>query len=261
MANGNDSRRFLSGLLGRPIVAAIVAAVVSGLVVFVACFMVWYQVGGAAWRSWVSVEEAQLIERDKLSLIVNSCEGTPNFSVLTETEVDIQVKLYVSFDALGTRLSGPPEACMRRVGVRLSEPLGNRVVVDKHTGQLVSVTPGYGPVLTSPPPDEDSGGMDSIVRGTLEFDESTGCLYLNRATVVWPAGATWQDDPPAVKIHGRLIEPGMSVIGEGGYIPYDSIMIAPGDAVAEAAYECIDLSVPHPEIAVFNPGSRVDVVP
>ena len=261
MPNGNDSRGFLSRLLGRPLVAAIVASAVSGLLVFAACFMVWYHVGGGAWRSWVSVEEAQLIELDKLSLIVNSCEGAPHFSVLDETEVDIQVKLYVPFSAFGPRLDGPPQACERRVELRLSEPLGKRVVVDKHTGKLVSVTPGYGPVLTSPPPDENSGGMNGVVRGTLVFNENTGCLYLDQSTVMWPAGATWQDDPPAVKIHGQLIEPGMKVIGGGGYFPYNSIVLAPGNAIAEAVYECIDLSVPHPSIAFFNQGSRVDVVP
>ena len=207
--------------------------------------------------------EAQLIAPDRLSLIVNSCGGTPRFSVLTETEVDIQVKLYVPFSAFGPRLDGPPQACERRVELRLSEPLltGKRVVVDKHTGKLVSVTTGYGPVLTSPPPGEGSGGMDSPVTGTLVFDESTGCLYLNRSPVVWPAGASWQADPPAVKIHGQLIEPGMKVIGGGGSIGYDFVKAVAGEAVAEAAYECIDLSAPHPDISFFNQGSRVDVVP
>ena len=143
MPNGPDSKRFLSGLLGRPIVAAIVASVLTGLVVFVACFMVWYHVGGSAWRSWKSVEEAQLIAPDRLSLKVNSCEGGPQFSELAETEVDIRVKLYVHFNAFGIRLGGPPAACVKHVEVRLSEPLGNRVVVDMHTGQAVSVTKAY----------------------------------------------------------------------------------------------------------------------
>ena len=61
----------------RQLLYLVVPAVVSGLVVFAACFTVWYQAGGGYWRSWVSVEEAQLIEPDKLSLMVNSCEGTP----------------------------------------------------------------------------------------------------------------------------------------------------------------------------------------
>ena len=261
VTSDSDSSRFPGGLLRNPIVVATVTAAVTGLVVFVACFMVWYHVGGSAWRSWKSVEEAQLIAPDRLSLKVISCEGAPQLSELAETEVDIQVKLYVHFSAIGIRLGGPPAACVAHVEVRLSEPLGNRLVVDMHTGQSVSVTTGYGPVLTSPPPGVGSGGMDSPVRGTLVFDESTGCLYLDGSPVVWPAGATWQADPPAVKIHGQLIEPGMKVKGGGGSIGYDFVKAVAGEAVADAAYECIDWSLPHPDISFFNQGSRVDVVP
>ena len=98
------------------------------------------------------------------------------------------------------------------------------------------------------------------------FDESTGCLYLDsnsefRYPVVWPAGASWQADPPAVKIHGQLIEPGMSVEGAGRYLRYGSIKMVAGEAVADAAYECADRSDPLKKIAFFNKGSRVDVVP
>ncbi len=251
----------------RLLLCLIVTAVVSGLVVFVACFMIWYHVGGGVWRGWVSVEEAQLIEPDKLSLLVNSCI-TPEVSVLNETGVDVQVRLHYYFIPLRSVGYPPNDVCEERVEIRLGEPLGNREVVDKRTGQLVSVTPGpgYGPVLTSPPPHEDSYGIDSPVSGTLVFDESTGCLYLEnnseyRYPVVWPAGASWQADPPVVKTHGQLIEPGMSVEGAGRYLRYDSIKGLAGAAVADAAYECADRSDSLKEIAFFNKGSRVDVVP
>ena len=253
----------------RQLLYLVVPAVVSGLVVFAACFTVWYQAGGGYWRSWVSVEEAQLIEPDKLSLIVNSCEGTtPLLSLIEQTEVDVLVKLSVFHSVLRGGHDIPLSECPKTVEVYLDEPLDNRVVVDKHTGRLVSVTPGpgYGPVLTSPPPHEDSYRIDSPLRGTLVFEESTGCLYLDsnseyRFPVVWPAGASWQADPPAVEIHGQLIEPGMSVEGAGRYTRYDSIKILAGDAVADAAYECADRSDPRKNIAFFNKGSRVDVVP
>ena len=71
-----------------------------------------------------------------------------------------------------------------------------------------------GPVLTSPEPDGFFGVMDAKVRGTVVFDEKTGCLYLGSSNskdlhpVVWPAGASWQADPPAVKLQGPPIEPG-----------------------------------------------------
>ena len=111
--------------------------------------------------------------------------------------------------------------------------------------------------------------MDGIVRGSVVFDESAGCLYLgssseNRKAVVWPAGASWQADPPAVKIHGQLIEPGMSVEGGGGYVLYESIKAFAGTAVADAAQACADptgLTGPTADVALFNVGSEVDVVP
>ena len=128
MPNIPSSVGFLSKLLGRPIVAAIAASVVTGLVVLVACFMVWYHVGGGAWGSWKSVEEAQLVEPDMLRLRVYSCEGRPGFSELRETEVDVQVKLYVlfHFNTSLRMLGGPPLACEAHVEVPLREPLGDR---------------------------------------------------------------------------------------------------------------------------------------
>ena len=53
----------------------------------------------------------------------------------------------------------------------------------------------------------------------------------------------------------------MSVEGAGLYLRYGSIKMVAGEAVADAAYECIDPSAPYPQIAFFNQGSRVDVVP
>ena len=145
MPNIPSSVGFLSKLLGRPIVAAIAASVVTGLVVLVACFMVWYHFGGGAWGSWKSVEEAQLVEPDMLRLKVYSCEGRPGFSELRETEVDVQVKLYVlfHFNTSLRMLGGPPAACEAHVEIPLREPLGDRVVIDLHTGQTVSVTRAY----------------------------------------------------------------------------------------------------------------------
>ncbi len=91
--------------------------------------------------------------------------------------------------------------------------------------------------------------MDAIVSGTVVFDGSAGCLYLEHHSkdqhpVVWPAGASWQADPPAVKIHGQLIEPGMSVEGGGGYVPYEFIKAVAGIAVADAAQVCADRASP-----------------
>lgn len=127
MTYSSSSRGFLSvRLLG----CLIVAVVVIGLAVFVA----WLFPGGGAWRSEVSVVRAELRSPDRLALIVGSCNGDPEVSLLRETDVDVQVKVVAS----STPLRGGKD-CRDAVEVQLQEPLGGRVVVDKHTGQSVTV--------------------------------------------------------------------------------------------------------------------------
>lgn len=120
-----------------------------------------------------------------------------------------------------------------------------------------------GPVLTSPrPPLFGGSGMDAGVGGTVVFDESAGCLFLGfasaRIPVVWPHGASWQADPPAVELKGQLIEPGMTVRGAGGYLKYALVEDSAGKTVADAAQACVG---PTGEIAFFNIGSDVNVSP
>ncbi len=130
MARGSGSTTF--GRLGPVIVAVVVTAVV----VFAACFMVWHNLGGGAWRSEVRVMEAHLPDPDRpdrLTLGVASCNGAPRVS-FRKTDDDVKVKVI----AFSTPFHGG-EDCMDAVDVYLQEPLGDRVVVDKHTGQVVSV--------------------------------------------------------------------------------------------------------------------------
>lgn len=121
-----------------------------------------------------------------------------------------------------------------------------------------------GPVLSSPrPPLFGGGGMDADITGTVVFDEVAGCLLLelengDRLPVVWPAGASWRADPPAVALRGRLIEPGMSVDGGGGYLHHEHVREMAGAAVADAAQACAG---PTGEVAFFNQGSEVRVAP
>ena len=130
MRNGSSEirQRFLSGRLG-----PLIAVVLTALVVFVACFMAWHNLGGGAWRSDVRVMEAVLLAPKRLELGVASCHGAPRVS-LRETDVDVQVKVL----AFSTPFHGGND-CDDHVEVYLREPLGDRVVVDKHTGQIVSV--------------------------------------------------------------------------------------------------------------------------
>jgi hypothetical protein len=113
-----------------------------------------------------------------------------------------------------------------------------------------------GPVLTSPRPSLSGGAMAAIVAGMVAYDN--GCLYLvqanSRYPVVWPHGARWQADPPAVILQGQTIEPGMYVSGGGGYLYRDMIEEIAGSQVADAAERCVG---PTGEIAFFNVGSKV----
>ena len=132
MTSSSGSRGFLSGRVG----PVIVAVVVTGLVVFAACFMVWHNLGGGAWRSEVRVIEAHLPDPDRpdrLTLGVASCNGAPRVS-FRKTDDDVKVKVI----AFSTPFHGGDD-CMDGVEVSLQEPLGDWVVVDKHTGQVVSV--------------------------------------------------------------------------------------------------------------------------
>lgn len=113
-------------------VSLLVAIAVTGILVFVACFLAWYHLGGGAWRSTVSVVDAELRSPDGLVLIIASCNGGPGV-ILTETDIDVQVKAV----AYSTPLRGGAD-CLDQVGPRrLQKPLGDRVVVDMHTGRIV----------------------------------------------------------------------------------------------------------------------------
>ncbi len=121
------------GLLSGRLWPLIVAVVLTALVVFVACFMAWHNLGGGAWRGEVIVMEAVLLAPQRLELRVASCHGAPRVS-LRETDVDVQVKVL----AFSTPFHGGMD-CQDAVEVYLRNPLGDRPVVDNHTGQVVSV--------------------------------------------------------------------------------------------------------------------------
>ena len=120
------------GAQSRHPVSLIVAIVVTGIVVFVSCFLAWFYLGGGAWRSQVAVVDAELRSPDGLVVIIASCNGGPGVTLL-ETDIDVQVKAV----AYSTPLRGGDD-CLDAVGPRhLQRPLGNRVVIDTHTGQIV----------------------------------------------------------------------------------------------------------------------------
>lgn len=116
-----------------------------------------------------------------------------------------------------------------------------------------------GPVFTSPPPPPgERAGMAARVMGTIALDDR-GCLVLElegvRYAIVWPVGTSWQPDPPAVLLaDGQIVEPGMSVLGDGGYL--SSVTHMTGQVVNDAAAACAG---PTGEIAIFNLGAEVTI--
>ena len=102
----------------------------TGMLVFIACLMVWYHLGGGAWRSGVNVVDARLDAPDTLMLAVESCHGAPRVAMSHETDVDVQVRII----AFSTPMHGGLD-CLDSVNVYLEEPLGDRVVVDTHSGE------------------------------------------------------------------------------------------------------------------------------
>ena len=146
MADSSASRRSFPGRLG----SIIIAVLVTGLVVFLACFMVWYHLGGGAWRGAVSVREARLHVPDRLMLAVASCNGSPRVSSLKETDMEVHVKVI----AFSTPFHGGDD-CRDAVTAYLREPLGDRIVVDKDTGQRVRIVRSIPYTVAVTQPSED----------------------------------------------------------------------------------------------------------
>ena len=132
MTNSSGSKRFLSGRLGLVTIAAVV-------VIGLTAFAVWLLFGFGVFKlhSEVRVFGGVLLSPDRLELSTGGpCQGDQQVSLLRETDTDVQVKVVApsrSFFQGGLDCGGGI------VEVQLSEPLGDRVVVDKHTGELVSL--------------------------------------------------------------------------------------------------------------------------
>lgn len=120
-----------------------------------------------------------------------------------------------------------------------------------------------GPVLRSPPPPPgELEEQTAEVQGTLVLED--GCLLLGpgddlnpelRYPPIWPAGTTWQSDPPGVVLgSGEVVLIGEAVYGGGGYpqgvnLNWDAL-------VREFAIACAG---PTGEVAVFNPGGDIEL--
>jgi hypothetical protein len=130
VADSRGPRGFLSGRRACLTIATI-AVVAFGLTVFVA----WFLRDSIVWRSEVSVVKAELRSPDRLDLIVDSSNGDPEVTQLRESDREVQVEVVAS----STPFQGGQD-CLDVVQAQLQEPLGDRVVVDMHSQQSVSVT-------------------------------------------------------------------------------------------------------------------------
>ena len=132
MTNTSRLKGILSDRLKQLNVGAVLAI---GLTIFAVLSLL--GCGLFASRGEVRVMDAELSPPDKLTLIVASCNENPKVSLLRETEDDVQVRVIADYDFFAQ--SG--DDCQDIVEVQLQDPLGDRVVIDEHTGRLVSVTP------------------------------------------------------------------------------------------------------------------------
>ena len=120
----------------------------------------------------------------RLDLVVASCNRNPVVSLQRETDDEVQVKVKVDSDV---RLSGGD--CVDIVQVRLQEPLGDKAIIDNHTGKSVSII-GFIPSTVAdvqPSPDwrvvevpgqPNQGGFSMQLPPGWELDEVQGiALY------------------------------------------------------------------------------------
>ncbi len=119
--NGGRRRRFL------------VPAIALGLAALVG----WLLFVGVTWRGPVPVFAAESRQPDRLALIVDSCQANPEVSLLRESSKKVEVEVIATKTF---RLRGGGNDCQDLVEVQLREPLGDRTVVDLHSGKAVSVT-------------------------------------------------------------------------------------------------------------------------
>lgn len=114
----------------RYVALSVVSFVLGGLVVL----YVWQSVGSGLWRGGVHIREAYLLTSDLLELGVGSCNGYPRAFLLHQDEESIRLRV----EANSTPLKGGND-CEDYVTVYLTNPLGDRAIIDDHTGRNVPI--------------------------------------------------------------------------------------------------------------------------
>lgn len=68
----------------------------------------------------------------------------------------------------------------------------------------------------------DEGGEDALLEGELVVGDD-GCLRVGDSVVLWPFGARWQPEPPAVLVDDLALVAGDRIAAGGGYHDVDSV--------------------------------------
>ena len=82
------------------------------------------------------------------------------------------------------------------------------------------------------------GGEEALIEGVLAFDDD-GCVRVGDVVLLWPFGARWQVEPPAVLIDGLTLVAGDRIAAGGGFHDVDDVgWWTENDAAIELLREC-----------------------
>ena len=97
-------------------------------------FLLWQSIGGGVWRGGVEIQEAVLRAVDKLDLKVASCNGNARVYTLEDTDELVRLRVVAS----STPFKHGND-CQDSVTMWLKDPIGNRNLIDDHTGRALEV--------------------------------------------------------------------------------------------------------------------------
>jgi hypothetical protein len=154
----------------------------------------------------------------------------------------------------GTNGSTPEDGSFMIAGI---DPPGAGCwrVTATYRGATLSYVYWNPPRLWVQPSGQPSDDQNAIVQGTVGFDETSNCFFLEggelRYPVVWPARTTISDDGSGIELgDGRTVRLGDHVSGGGGYQQFE------GEPVHDIPSDCLPATG---AVAVFNPEAELDI--
>ena len=88
--------------------------------------------GSVALRSEVAISGAERVSQTQLRVFVDSCESQPHLTTLDETPTAISIGI-----SIWRHFRSGAGDCLDSLTVYLTDPLGQRTVIDAHTGEPV----------------------------------------------------------------------------------------------------------------------------